>query len=83
MKKYTNIDMKHHIRKSPPVYVPWGFLACLFGLVSALFVAVSFLLISPDDFRFYDLARFCGIAALPFAVLSVFCVYMSDERDAE
>ena len=70
-----------NIKKSVSVYVPWEFFAVVFGLVAVCFVAVSFALLSPDDLRFYELARFSAFAALPFAVLSMLCVYMFDKED--
>ena len=82
MNKYTNVDMKHLAAKPAPVYVPWEFFAGTFLVVALCFLCVSMLLLSPDDFRFYDLARFCGIASLPFALLSAFCVWMIDRRNS-
>ena len=80
--KLTNRDLKHlAYQRKQPVYVPWAFFACVFGLVAILTIAVAMLFASEDTEAGIEVGRsLMSFLAMPAAALSGLCITIASAK---
>lgn len=55
--------------------VPWGNLAGAFLALTIMLMGVALCIVSPDDYRFVDIAQYCVIGGWVCLIACVFCVH--------